>query len=526
MQFSSPAKSSVHSLPSPNGQYVATVFASVVNVRAVAGLGLVNVVKLGQDFAGPVLSFQWSPSSRLLLVADAERIRVVSALDDSFSATIRNHATAGTKPAYIGFGASDAEVFVISSFGLKFCVFHLASSKTTEIGSPKVFSPSSASKCFSFRPETHHLALLTRSSGKDMVSIHSYPSRELQRSWAPDTVDAQGLAWSPDGRWLVVWDSPAHGHKVLFYTSDGHVFKAWTGPANPPPEDRDYALGAGVRSVEFSADARCLAIGDFSRSVCLLNMASVTETMRLRHPKTLMPKDTLQVWQEQIAVSNAGPVIHTFLRTTQPISPAPALRDNSEPISGCPWISFDRSATLVATRQDDSPSTVWIWDVKAAELRAVLLFHGNVASLSWHPRIPETLQIRCEGEQYNGLVFVWDPLSEGPRSLDFAQHLPGGKAGGSKLRAVWLDRGDSNPPTVFFSDAHHYMLASLGDADQSPPPWGDHASSGLSLLADGGREREESPLDLVPAPETRPEFPVLEEDGDYSELEDTFVYKR
>jgi WD40 repeat protein len=261
----------------------------------VSGLAVVNVVKLGQDFAGPVLSFQWSPSSRLLLVADAEQVRVVSAADDRFSATVQNHATPGTKPAYVGFGASDREICVISAFGLKFSVFNLESSTASEIASPKVFSSSSTSKCFSFRPETRHLALLTRSSGKDMVSIHSYPTRELQRSWAPDTVDAQGLAWSSDGRWLVVWDSPAHGHRVLFYTSDGHVFKTWSGPANPLPEDRDYVLGAGVKSIQFSADARYLAVGDSSKSVCLLNMTSVTETMRLRHPKTLVPRETLQV---------------------------------------------------------------------------------------------------------------------------------------------------------------------------------------------------------------------------------------
>lgn len=297
----------MHSLPSPDGKHIATVFPGVVNVRPVRRLDAVNVIKLPQDFTGPVLNLQWSPSSRLLLIADAEGIRVVSALNNSFHATIQNHAGLGTKPVYIGFGASDTEICVVSSFGLKFAVFDLASSTAAEIGNPKLFSPSSACRCFSFRPETRHLALLTRAAGRDMVSIHGSPARELQRSWAPDTIDAQGLVWSPDGRWLVVWDSAAQGHKVVFYTSDGHVFKTWSGPANPPPEDRDYALGAGVKSIEFSADARYLAIGDSSRSVCILSMASVTETIRLRHPKTLVPKETLQVGVKSLHVPASHP---------------------------------------------------------------------------------------------------------------------------------------------------------------------------------------------------------------------------
>lgn len=258
-------------------------------------LEVVHVVKLPQDFSGPILSFQWSPSSRLLLIAGPEQIRVFSALDASSHATIRNPVPLGTKPAYIGFGPSDTEICVISSFGLKFALFDLASSKTTEIGSPKFFSPSTASRGFSFRPRTRHLALLTRSDGRDMISIHDYPTRVLQRSWAPDTIDAQGLLWSPDGRWLVVWESPAIGHKLHFYTSDGHIFKTWSGPANPLPEERDFALGAGVKAVQFSADGRYLAIGDFSRSLCLFNMTSVTESLRLRHPVSLVPTDTLQV---------------------------------------------------------------------------------------------------------------------------------------------------------------------------------------------------------------------------------------
>lgn len=194
-------------------------------------------------------------------------------------------------------------------------------------------------------------------------------------------------------------------------------------------------------------------------------------------------------------------------------------------MSGCASLLFDPSSALVATRQDDSPSTVWIWDVQAAELRAVLLFNGNVAGLSWHPRIAETLLVRCEGDQYNGLIFVWDPLSEGPRSLDFARHLPGAKAGG-RLRVQWLGAETSSHPSVFFSDAQNYVLAWLGETDQGPPPWGDYGPSRRHSFSEECKERDESPLDLVPASRTRPEVPDLDEDDDYSEMEDTFVFKR
>jgi hypothetical protein len=192
-------------------------------------------------------------------------------------------------------------------------------------------------------------------------------------------------------------------------------------------------------------------------------------------------------------------------------------------VSGCISVLFDPSSTLVATRLDDSPGTVWIWDVQAAELRAVLLFHGNISSLSWHPSIRETLLIRCEGEKHNGAAFVWDPLSEGPQTVDFAQHLPGKVVG--KLRALWLAADASNSPSLFLSDAQNYVLASLVELDQGSPPWGGQNDHGLASVA-RATVLEESPLELVPAAEAGLDILGAGQDDDYSELEDTFINKR
>lgn len=147
----------------------------------------------------------------------------------------------------------------------------------------------------------------------------------------------------------------------------------------------------------------------------------------------------------------------------------------------------------------------------------MLLFHSEVESTSWHPTLRETLLIRCDGDLYKGMVFVWDPLSEGPRTVDFASHPFGQKVVG-KSRAVWLRLEDSETPSVFFSDDQNYVLASLADSDQEAPYWQDGSSAAA--------HREESPLELVPAG-ADVDDPVLnhEDDEDVSELEDTFIHK-
>lgn len=214
-----------------------------------------------------------------------------------------------------------------------------------------------------------------------------------------------------------------------------------------------------------------------------------------------------------------GPSIHAFLKANQAISPpARVSKDNTEPKLGTSSVLFDASSGLVATRLDDAPSTVWIWDNQASELRAVLLFHSNVQSASWHPTTRETLLIRCEGDLYNGIVFVWDPLSEGPKTIDFTSHLPDQRVIG-RSRALWLPVKDTETPWLFFSDGQNHVLASVGESDRDVPCWQNHGGLGERHM-----QREESPLELVPAGSSDPCLND-DEDEDASELEDTFIGK-
>lgn len=91
------------------------------------------------------------------------------------------------------------------------------------------------------------------------------------------------------------------------------------------------------------------------------------------------------------------------------------------------------------------------------------MFHTEISRVEWHPSQAELLLVYCEGEDHDGVVFVWDPLSDGPRSADIKHNLPGGKLSG-KLTTCWL-RTPMGPASLFFADEKSCFLGSVTDSD-------------------------------------------------------------
>ncbi|KAI3343879.1 hypothetical protein F4824DRAFT_24756 [Ustulina deusta] len=521
MHFTKSFKSSAYSISSPDGNYVATLSPTSIVVRSVSSLGIVRTIKLASDPSGGVTSFSWSPSSTRVLVAIADQFHVFSALSGDFHGLVQIPQPPGTKPAFASFGATDGEVCVFSPLGIKVTIFNLLSSKAVEISNPKLYSTVAALRGCSFRPSTHHLALLTRTAGKDMISIHSADTREIQRSWCPDTVDAQGLSWTPDGRWLVVWDSPAHGTRVLFCTHDGHVYKDWRGDLPHSALGHDMGQYApGVKALAFSPNGRYTAVADGSNRISIFNDRLVEE-VRLHHAPTVEQKETLQIWQEQIELRAGQRAIPSFIKATQAVSP-PGLSPTSisDGRHGCNLVKFDASSSLLASRLDDAPSTIWIWDVPTSELRAVLMYHANITKVEWHPSKPELLLMRCEGEGYNGLVFVWDPLSNGPCPIEFSRHLPSAKVTG-RTDVTWLET-ITDSAALFFTDHAKYILASLADADPNAEealPWATQTAVNAHANIDVSKDFDGSNNDSDDNNST-------DMDEAIAELDDTFHFKK
>lgn len=172
------------------------------------------------------------------------------------------------KIANVEFGFDDTEILVFSSFGAQVTSWNLWTGRSVEIKDPKFTTKGYG---HNRTGDTGIFALLSRPSSQDMISLHCAGSYEIMKSFPLPSVDAQGLRWSPDGRWIAIWDTPRTGYKVYINTADGHHFRTYAGDYFD-----DDLVGLGVKTIEWSPGGDFLAVGGYESTVTLLSTRTVS----------------------------------------------------------------------------------------------------------------------------------------------------------------------------------------------------------------------------------------------------------
>lgn len=212
---------------------------------------------------------RWSPITRGLgasnrvLLADEDVVHVWDVQDSEWSATIDDGSAGVGKIANVEFGGDDTEVLVFSNFNAQLTVWSLWTGRSVEIKDPK----------FAAKGHGRHknFALLSRPGAHDIVTLHAQRSYDVLRRFAPPTSDAQGLKWSPDGKWLAIWDTASTGYRVFIYTADGNLYRTYTGDYFD-----DEIQGLGIKAVEWSPTGDFLAVGGYETSITLLSTRTVS----------------------------------------------------------------------------------------------------------------------------------------------------------------------------------------------------------------------------------------------------------
>ncbi|PHH70301.1 hypothetical protein CDD82_7216 [Ophiocordyceps australis] len=500
--------SSVHCKASPDGRLVATLDAETLAIRSTQTLHLVSHGHVPLELRRePVCTLLWAPSSSKILVSTATQIYLFSAADRSVHAKVANPA--GGKHSAVSFGATDRQVILWCPFGLRLFIIDLSTSSTVSVSNPKFHHASCIARGIAIRPQSGHIALVTRTDGKDFVSIHDAETGQMQRAWQPPTLDAQGLIWTAHGQWLVLWDTRAQGYQLMLYTPDGQHFRSLLAPSSTPPSaalsPSLVELETGIKACQSSPDGELCAVSYSTRSIVIYKTQSWYQVVQLLHPSVIDPRQSVQVWQEQ-QLLDAGDKIcsRSFVQATQMIAPPSRSRDSGglvQSSSASTLVAFDASSTLLAARLEDSPGTLWIWHVAAGKLSAVLICHSSVV-FSWHPHIGELLLATCQDGAQAGSSVVWEPLSlQGPQVVS-APNIKAMSTATAQSQVTWIGT-QSNHGQLLFSNSKQYLLVSM--ADDETDPWHQDYD------ADEGREASRHVLDAT--------------DDGTSTLDDTFLFR-
>jgi hypothetical protein len=177
-------------------------------------------------------------------------------------------------------------------------------------------------------------------------------------------------------------------------------------------------------------------------------------------------------------------------------------------------MSFNADGSMIATRDDSAPTTVWLWNLSKLAACAVLVQHSPVKQLSWHPTMASLLLIQCSHEEPT--VYIYDAASSLPHTVQLPLQATSGR-----LDARWITTSADKKPALTFGDNGNFIVA-----------WPDGKDVILRFDDDddGDNESEDSLFEILTGRSpTKTKFDSTEVlvsdvlDEDTEAMDDTFV---
>ncbi|CAH8496921.1 unnamed protein product [Schistosoma turkestanicum] len=289
-----------------------------------------------------------------------------------------------------------------------------------------------------------------------------------------DTDDAVGIVWSPDGRYILVYDNCLR-YKASIYSVDGKHLTSYS--AYKPTQEL-----LGIKSVSWSPTGQLLALGSYDQKCRLLNNFNWTCLACLKHPvnKPIDPSLGLSPNGRPLSVDNeVDGALETYrahridiyeefranassdLSTVQyklvndPVTIQSIKPDPNQPFPkiGVGLTEFSPDGRFLATRNDNCPNVIWIWSIDRRLSLFSLLIHtsGHVSSLMWDPGCSARLAL-CTGSD---AVFLWTPqgclVVQAPAHFNFLI---------SSL--LWLSTGEG----ILLQSENEFCLCYLDSGDK------------------------------------------------------------
>ncbi|XP_035163367.2 WD repeat-containing protein WRAP73 isoform X3 [Callithrix jacchus] len=372
---------------SPDGKYLASCVQYRLVVRDVNTLQIVQLYTCLDQ----IQHIEWSADSLFILCAMYKRglVQVWSLEQPEWHCKI-DEGSAGLVASC--WSPDGRHILNTTEFHLRITVWSLCTKSVSYIKYPKACLQGTT-----FTRDGRYMALAERRDCKDYVSIFVCSDWQLLR------------------------------YKVLLYSLDGRLLSAYSA----------YEWSLGIKSVAWSPSSQFLAVGSYDGKVRILNHVTwkmITEfehPVAINNPKIVVYKEAEKSPQLGLGClsfppprAGAGPLptseskyeiasVPVSLQTLKPVT------DRANPKIGIGMLAFSPDSYFLATRNDNVPNAVWVWDIQKLRLFAVLEQLSPVRTFQWDPKQPR-LAICTGGSR----VYLWSPVGclsvQVPGEGDFA----------------------------------------------------------------------------------------------------------
>eukprot|EP00076_Gallus_gallus_P028613 XP_015152340.1 WD repeat-containing protein WRAP73 isoform X3 [Gallus gallus] len=248
-----------------------------------------------------------------------------------------------------------------TEFHLRITVWSLCTKSVSYIKYPKACQQGIA-----FTKDGRYMAVAERRDCKDFVSLFVCSNWQLLRHFDTETQDLFGIEWAPNGCILAVWDT------CLEVRILNHVtWKKITEFEHP-------ATVTNTKTIVYKEVEKSPSV----------------ETERFSFPPTRALASSVFSTQSKYDISQV-PVSFQYIKP---------VADRANPKMGIGMLAFSPDNCFLATRNDNIPNAVWIWDIQKLKLFVVLEQLCAIQSFQWDPRQPRLAV--CTG---NSKVYLWSP---------------------------------------------------------------------------------------------------------------------
>ncbi|KAF9117941.1 WD repeat-containing protein wrap73 [Mortierella sp. 14UC] len=234
--------------------------------------------------------------------------------------------------------------------------------------------------------------------------------------------DVEGIVWSPDGRYLVLWENPLLGFKMAAYSMDGRCVGSYEvkvdGEHQPAhnhgtlPGFSHGGGGMGVKSVCWHPKSKLLALGGYDQKIRIMNHLTWKPILEFNHvahahygPKTVLWRESDSTVAVTGSVRQQSGIEYTMV-IEQSAWVLPTIRiDTQKPNAkiGVGWCDFNSDGTLLASRNDSMPNVLWIWSMTKLRLVVIIQQQSPIRVIRWDPNTPSRIAWCCGSSR----VYSW-----------------------------------------------------------------------------------------------------------------------